>query len=121
MNANTFGTAEAFPGSKLGVANHVMLSARVIAKSLCLMKVTLDHNCLIHLRNHTATGKNIEAIVRNENIQCFVVNIGAPEMRDIGVRPDRYETFEELLENAGVKLPKLIAMGAGIISHPCDL
>jgi hypothetical protein len=66
------------------------------------MKVTLDHNCLIHLRNRTAIGEKIEAIVLRDNIQCFVVNIGASEMREDGVRPDQYDKFEELLQNAGV-------------------
>jgi hypothetical protein len=56
-------------------------------------------------------GKKIEAIVRGENIQCFVVNIGASEMRAIGVRPDWYDKFEELLKDAGVAhLPRLNPM-----------
>jgi hypothetical protein len=55
------------------------------------MKITLDHNCIINLHN-----------------QCFVVNIGASEMLEKGVRPDLYEKFEELLESAGIAhLPRL--------------
>ena len=72
------------------------------------MKVTLDHNCIIHLTNQTAIGKQVEAIVLDVQNQCFVVNIGASEMWERGVRPDRYDKFEELLETAGVAhLPKL--------------
>ena len=72
------------------------------------MKVTLDHNCIIHLQNRTDVGKKIKAIVQDEGNQCFVVNIGASEMRKQGVRPDHYEKFEELLDMAGIShLPRL--------------
>jgi hypothetical protein len=43
------------------------------------MKVTLDHNCIIHRANQTAIGKRVEAIVLGLQNQCFVVNIGAAE------------------------------------------
>lgn len=72
------------------------------------MKITLDHNCIINLEGRTEIGEMVEAIVSNENNQCYVVNIGASEMRKKGVRPDRYEKFEELLESAHVAhLPRL--------------
>jgi hypothetical protein len=66
------------------------------------MKVTIDHNCIIHLRDQTDVGKRIKAIVHDQANQCFVVNIGASEMRRDGVRPDRYERFEELLRSVGI-------------------
>jgi len=85
-----------------------LASARLNLKPLGLMKVTLDHNCIIHLSNRTDVGKKIEATVHDKSNQCFVVNIGASEMREQGVRPDQYEKFEELLERAGIAhLPRL--------------
>jgi hypothetical protein len=63
------------------------------------------------------TGERIDAIIRGENIQCFVVNIGASEMRDLGVRPDQYSKFEELLEIAGIAdLPRLNPMAISDIT-----
>jgi hypothetical protein len=75
------------------------------------MKITLDHNCIINLMNPTDIGTRISAILSNKNNKCFVVNIGASEMRKKGVRPDHYEKFEELLELAGIaNLPRLNPM-----------
>ncbi|MBI3917197.1 MAG: hypothetical protein HY322_09340 [Betaproteobacteria bacterium] len=75
------------------------------------MKITLDHNCIINLENRTDIGKAIEAIVSDKKNNCFVVNIGASEMREKGVRPDHYEKFEELLAAAGIsRLPRLNPM-----------
>jgi len=72
------------------------------------VKITLDHNCIIHLTNRTEIGQNVKALITNEKNQCFVVNIGASEMRERGVLPDKYEKFEELLELAKVAhLPRL--------------
>lgn len=72
------------------------------------MKLPLDHNGIIHLEKRTEIGKGVDAIVHDGCNQCFVVNIGASEMREQGVRPDQYEKFEELLEKAGiVDLPRL--------------
>ncbi len=76
------------------------------------MKITLDHNCIIHLENRTDIGARIKVIVSSASNQCFVVNIGASEMCEKGVRPDNYQRFEELLTAAGVAhLPRLNPMG----------
>jgi len=76
------------------------------------MKITLDHNCIIHLSNLTDVGKSIQAIVSDTENICFVVNIGASEMREKGVFPDRYDKFEELLIISGIDhLPRLDPMG----------
>ena len=81
------------------------------------MKITLDHNCIIHLENRTEIGTKVEAIVSDESNQCFVVNIGASEMREKGVRPDRYEKFEELLELAEIaRLPRLNPLMIGDVT-----
>ena len=75
------------------------------------MKITLDHNCIINLMNQTDIGARMSAILSNKKNECFVVNIGASEMREKGVRPDHYEKFEELLELAGIaNLPRLNPM-----------
>ena len=75
------------------------------------MKITLDHNCIIHLDNGTKIGKKVEEIVSDNSYHSFVVNIGASEMREKGVRPDQYEKFEELLDSAGIShLPRLNPM-----------
>src|SRR5579871_4291633 len=75
------------------------------------MKVTLDHNCIIHIENTTDVGRAVQAIVANAAYECFVVNIGASEMRAKGVRPDRYDKFEELLRHTGLgQLPRLNPM-----------
>lgn len=76
-----------------------------------LLNVTLDHNCIIHLVNRTDIGQQVDEIVRDARYQCFVVNIGASEMLEKGVRPDHYETFEEFLRSAGIDdLPRLDPM-----------
>ncbi|MGA9665222.1 MAG: hypothetical protein WBQ69_02085 [Gallionella sp.] len=60
------------------------------------------------MENRTQIGKMVEEIISNESNQCYVVNIGASEMREKGVRPDKYENFEALLESACIAhLPKL--------------
>jgi hypothetical protein len=75
------------------------------------MKVTLDHNCIIHVENATDVGRAVRGIVASPAYECFIVNIGASEMRARGVRPDKYEKFEELLSNAGLAhLPRLNPM-----------
>ena len=75
------------------------------------MKITLDHNCIIHLKDQTDIGKAIEVILSDKKNNCFVVNVGASEMRERGVRPDHYEKFEELLVAAGIAhLPRLNPM-----------
>ncbi len=87
-------------------------SSAPLTFTLCLMKITLDHNCIIDLENRTEIGRKIKEIVSRPGNQCFVVNIGASEMRQKGVLPDHYEKFEELLKSAGIEqLPRLDPMG----------
>jgi hypothetical protein len=66
------------------------------------MKITLDHNCLIDLATGTQTGLRISELLAKPASQPYIVNIGASEMREQGIRPDRYDLFEELLHAAGV-------------------
>jgi hypothetical protein len=72
------------------------------------MKITLDHNCIINLERRTEIGVHLQAIVADATNECFVVNIGASEMREKGVRPDRYDLFEQLL--AGAKIDHLVRL-----------
>jgi hypothetical protein len=75
------------------------------------MRITLDHNCIIHLERRSEIGTLVETIVENPSNQCFVVNIGASEMREKGVRPESYERFEELLAAARIDhLPRVNPM-----------
>lgn len=61
------------------------------------MKITLDHNCLIDLERSAQRGQIIRSLIENHDHQCFIVNIGASELLKLGVRPDHYSTFENLL------------------------
>jgi len=80
-------------------------------------KLTLDHNCIIHLENRTPIGTKIAVIVADPQYECFVVNIGASEMLEKGVRPDRYDKFGELLELAGIDhLPRIDPMMIGDVT-----
>lgn len=75
------------------------------------MKITLDHNCIINLERRTETGLLVKSIVGNPSHECFVVNIGASEMRARGVKPESYESFEKLLVAAGIDhLPRVNPM-----------
>jgi hypothetical protein len=66
------------------------------------MKVTLDHNCIIDLVQHTEDGLLLSTLIQDPRYQCYVVNIGASEMWERGAKPDRYDKFEELLSAAGI-------------------
>lgn len=80
-------------------------------RTIQFMRITLDHNCIIHLEQRTEIGLQVAAIVANTSNQCFVVDIGASEMRAKGVRPEHYERFEELLAAARIEhLPRLNPM-----------
>jgi hypothetical protein len=75
------------------------------------MKITLDHNCIINLERRTEIGGVLRSIVEDPSHECFVVNIGASEMREKGVRPDKYDLFEELLAAVGIdQLPRINPM-----------
>lgn len=53
----------------------------------------------------------IKLLVNSSMHECYVVDIGASEMRARGVRPDRYDLFEQLLSNSGIAhLPRLSPM-----------
>lgn len=72
------------------------------------MKITLDHNCLIDLATSTPVGEKIGQLIFGPDLQPYVVNIGASEMRERGIQPDRYDLFEGLLSSAGLlEVPRL--------------
>lgn len=75
------------------------------------MKITLDHNCLIDLANLTEAGQTIKSIIDSPKFECSIVNIGASEMRENGILPDRYDLFDKFLMSIGVeKLERISPM-----------
>lgn len=75
------------------------------------MKLTLDHNVVIDLANGSPRVNRIRAAIAAGSHQCFVVEMGASEMRQGGIKPNRYDLFEQLLQQAGiVSLPRLAPM-----------
>lgn len=76
-----------------------------------VVKVTLDHNVIIDLANRTSNVDRIRKMLAAEDCQAYVVEIGASEMRQRGIRPERYDLFEQLLDDAGIRsLPRLTPM-----------
>lgn len=100
-------------GARLSdLSNNVFTPTKVGYIALGVMKVTLDHNCIIDALNGTAVGLKVRAVAADPSYSCHVVDIGASEMRQRGVRPDRYDLFEELLRGASLHhLPRLAPMG----------
>lgn len=75
------------------------------------MKLTLDHNVIIDLANRSTNVARLREVLADDRHQAHVVEIGASEMRQRGVKPDRYDLFEQLLEDAGIaSLPRLAPM-----------
>jgi hypothetical protein len=75
------------------------------------MKITLDHNVIIDLANGSENIARLREVLADKEHQAYVVEIGASEMRQRGIRPDRFDLFEELLEKAGIReLPRLMPM-----------
>lgn len=75
------------------------------------MKLTLDHNVIIDLAKNSSNTLRLREALANEEHQAYVVDIGASEMRQRGIRPDRFDLFEGLLDEAGIRtLPRLMPM-----------
>jgi hypothetical protein len=75
------------------------------------MKITLDHNVVIDLANRSPNTGRLRQLLADGMHQPHVVEIGASEMRRRGIRPDRYDLFEELLGQAGLETaPRLAPM-----------
>jgi hypothetical protein len=66
------------------------------------MKLTLDHNVIIDLANRSSNAVQLRQAIGTGTHEAFVVEIGASEMRQRGIKPDRYDLFEQLLEEAGI-------------------
>lgn len=66
------------------------------------MRITLDHNCLIDLEKDTNEGQALRNIISSTKHECFVVNIGASELREKGIRPDRYHLFDKFINDLGL-------------------
>ena len=75
------------------------------------MKLTLDHNVIIDLANRSPRVDKVRTALEDGSHQGFIVEIGASEMRQRGIQPDRYDMFEELLREVGIdSLPRLAPM-----------
>lgn len=75
------------------------------------MKFTLDHNVIIDLAQKSPNTIRLREILNSGEHQAHVVEIGASEMRQRGIKPDRFDLFEQLLEEAGIgALPRLTPM-----------
>jgi hypothetical protein len=75
------------------------------------MNFTLDHNVIIDLAKGSANTTRLREVLAGTQHQGYVVKIGASEMRRRGIRPNRYDLFEELLEDAEIdSLPRLTPM-----------
>lgn len=75
------------------------------------MKLTLDHNVVIDLASHSPNVADLRQAIADDSHQGFVVEMGASEMRERGITPDRYDLFEALLADAGIAhLPRLAPM-----------
>jgi hypothetical protein len=75
------------------------------------MKLTLDHNIVIDFANGSPRVERVRKVLADGSHQAFVVEVGASEMRRCGIKPDRYDLFEQLLQHAGIDLlPRLAPM-----------
>lgn len=61
------------------------------------MRITLDQNVVIDMANKRSNVERLKERVAAGAYEPFVVEIGASEMRRRGIRPDRYDLFEDLL------------------------
>jgi hypothetical protein len=69
---------------------------------------TLDHNLLIDIQQQNEHGVLIASKIKNAPHSFCVVNIGASELRLGGIRPDRYDLFEQFPQDIGLaELPRL--------------
>jgi hypothetical protein len=65
------------------------------------MRITLDHNCIIHLANRTEIGMRVKEIVSDKSNQCFMAGISASDQGKKKVRYGR-KKFEKRLESCGI-------------------
>ena len=79
--------------------------------TLSVMKLTLDHNVIIDLASRSPNVAPLGQAIADGTHNVFIVEIGASEMRQRGIKPDRYDLFEQLLDEAGVaRAPRLSPM-----------
>ena len=72
------------------------------------VKITLDHNCLIDLKQSNNIGVHIRTLLTNTNFEFYIVNVGASEMCENREFANNYETFEAFLKSINLAhLPRL--------------
>ena len=75
------------------------------------MKLTLDHNVVIDFVEGSPRVTGLREVLEDPSYQAHVVEIGASEMRQRGIKPGRYDLFDQLLSQAGLaELPRLAPM-----------
>lgn len=75
------------------------------------MKLTLDHNVVIDFALNSPRIEKLREVLVTGTHQAHIVEIGASEMRQLGIKPDRYDLFEQLLAQGGLSdLPRLAPM-----------
>ena len=90
------------------------------------MRVTLDHNVIIDMANENPKVDSLKRGIASGSYRAYVVEIGASEMRQRGIRPDRYDLFEGLLREArlesAVRLPPMMIWDVTFWDHGlwCD-
>ncbi len=86
-------------------------AAPVTRVTLSVMKLTLDHNVVIDFSLGSPRVARVGDVLAAKSHQAHLVEIGASEMRRRGIKPDRYDLFEQLLAEGGIDdLPRLAPM-----------
>ena len=62
----------------------------------------LDHNILIDIQKKTERSDVIRRLIASNRNRFAVLNIGGSELRLRGIRPERYDLFDEFLTQAGI-------------------
>jgi hypothetical protein len=85
------------------------------------MKITIDHNCLVDIENVTGQGQATLKLARSADHECFIVNIGASELRQKGIRPDTYDLFDFFIRGLGLahlrRLDPMMLIDVGFFDH----
>lgn len=76
-----------------------------------IIKVTLDHNCLIHLEQNTEIGAHLNSLFNHKNFKFYVTNVGASETCINSEIASNYLAFDVYLQRINLAhLPRLDPM-----------
>jgi hypothetical protein len=75
------------------------------------IRITLDHNCLIHISQNTNIGTHIRTLLNQPDYAFSIVNVGASERCINQDYSNNYESFQKFLNSIGLEgLPRLDPM-----------